>query len=291
MVKTIKENIKKEKVMSKMDVVSKPGEYTNFTGRIKYGITNCEVTNASFEIFSEPLTYHKLYGVDILFYCGDIVSGNIVLTKIKNCNFQGDCMYLCILENGIFEKGRLVDSTWLGGEWKSGEWGLYNYDDLRQFRLMPPPFDKFDEAKDVITNPGRYKNFTGRVKFNDSDFEIENGDLEVVSAGRFNIAINKGVINSGNLTKAIVNHVVFNGNKVVDCFWKDGIFNGEFFGGHHACWANGIWENGVFSESTWWNGIWNAGTWIGGAWRNGVWNGGQDEDGLFYDKNNNPNKW
>lgn len=257
-----------------MSIASKPGTYNNFIGKIKYGKTDCDINGATFEILEKTKSFKGQKDIDIDFYKGTIVSGSLYHTDIRHCKFKGGELSFSVWRDGIFDGGSINFTTWLDGEWVSGDWDICNYDKFGRHRLMPPPFDIFDEAKDVITKQGRYRNFTGRVRYGRSDFTIKNGDVEIFNNGIYPIAIDDGVIKGGFLSKTIVTYAVLNGGQFFDGSWRNGIFNGGVFSGEY-------WFDGIFKNGTWENGIWGGGDWYGGY----------DRKGNYHKKGDNPNKW
>lgn len=256
-----------------------PGVYEDFSGKIQYKDTDCEVRNADFELLEELKKFKNKIDVWVEFERGDVVSGNLYNANIKHCNFYGSKIRHSVFHNGIFDGGEFAWSYWYDGTWEDGVW-IKGFDKFGRSRLFHPPFDKFNKVKNIITEPGRYKDFTGCVKFGQSDFMIKNGELEIGHKGNWDVIIvDAGVITEGVLDGAIINYAIFNGDKMYDCNWKDGIFK------------KGTFESGIFD-----GGIWESGTFIicpfaGGAWRNGTWLGGFDGEGDWHSAGDSPDNW
>lgn len=250
------------------DIANKPGLYRSFSGTITYRFPYCVVKDATFEILEEHMFFKGKVYVDMIFHSGTITEGNLSYVEIKKCNFYGNKLSDCVFHDGVFAGKEFTWSFWYGGVWKSGEWGNYNYDKFGCRRLRPPPFDRDDKAGDIISQPGKYKNFTGYVDCGDSNFHIKNGELEI-DENSYSIAIDDGVITEGSLDDVVINYVVFNSGRTYGCDWLGGIFN-----------------NGTFNQGEWNDGIWN-----GGIWRGRHWKGGFDKFGNWHNEGDTPDKW
>lgn len=250
-----------------MSVANKPGTYNNFTGKIEYKKTDCKVKDATFEILHIPKKFKDRIDIWIEFKKGTMLGGCLLDTIVEYCNIQGGNLLYSVFRDGVFNGDKFSASYWIAGKWLSGDWGE-GFDKFGRVRFFPPPFDKSDKVKGVIkgviTEPGRYLDFTGRVKFGQSDFMIENGDIEIRDYSYHNLNISFGTISSGNVCYAIIDQVIFDGNKVQSCVWQDGTFN-----------------KGVFRSSYW----------KGGAWKNGKWHSGYDKNGKYHEKDDSPDKW
>lgn len=306
----------------------KPGVYTNFSGLIEFRMTECEVRNASFELLDKEKDFKREIGIDILFHHGDVIKGAMWGADVKECNFLGGSLSLGVFRDGVFAGESFNSSYWFGGEWKGKKWNL-SYDKFGRIRLYPPPFDNKENTTGLITEPGSYINFTGRVDFDESTFYIRNGDLELNKGKGYNIAIDCGVITNADIHGVIINYVDFNSGKIKDSIWLDGIFagstmqdctwkdgtwkrgdfidsqwedgvwqDGYLYDGiwHKGLWEQGIWElgtwyDGEWVDGTWRSGSWDDGFWCGGDWLGGVWYGGYDKDGVYHDNDDPPNKW
>lgn len=252
------------------NIADSPGVYTNFSGRISYRWSDCEVKNATFELLENKKLFKRRKEIWIEFQKGNIISGDLWGAKVKHCNFNGRGLVGSVFRDGIFNGDTIRASYWYGGTWISGDWGEDNFDKFGRLRFYPPPFDKFDKVDGVVVRDGRYLNFTGHVKFGKSNFYIKNGEFETEIEGDFHkIAIYDGKITKGDLYCAIIDCVEFNGDSIVNCVWHNGIFDGgEFVGGQ------------------WYNGVWN-----GGKWKGRNWYGGYDKDGVYHEKYDSPNDW
>lgn len=287
-------------------LADKPGKYTNFTGEVDNGWSVFKVKNATFELLEKIESFKGEISIRILFEKGDVIGGTLSCANIKHCNFYGDKIEHSVFRDGIFDGGKLENSYWLGGKWVDGEWVKNtNRDKFGQHHILPPPFDKVDKAGDIITEPGRYRNFNGQVICGNSEFYIENGNFDISKRGGYfshtDIAIHSGKITEGNLDFPTINYVEFYGNEIYSAFWKNGIFNGEKITGFHTKWYDGffkggtwkdgmflggIWKNGTFDDGIFDGGIWESGDWVGGIWERGF-----DKEGNYHDENDTPNNW
>lgn len=250
-------------------IADTPGVYRNFNGWIKFKNANCQVKNADFELLEEHKKYKGKIDIWIEFERGDVIKGELWYANIEHCNFRGTRIDKSVFRGGTFAGWEFIWSYWLGGEWESGNWGSYNYDKFGRRRIFPPPFDRFDNADGIITQPGRYKDFNGKIEYGSNEFYIKNGEIEIQDDIGKNIVVHGGVITKGDLKYATVNYVEFNGNAVYQCDWYDGIFNGIIFNDNY----------------------WHSGTWLGGKWHNSYWFGGFDKNGNYHKEFDEPSKW
>lgn len=260
------------------------GKYTNFTGTIHYYSVHCEVKNATFELLKSQKRYKNKIDINMVFYQGNITGGEVWNTDIKHCFLDNAMFYFSIFRDGVFNGSKFLESYWLGGKWVDGDWKL-GYDKFGRTRLYSPTlWDKTDKAKDIITEPGRYRNFTGHVMYEDSNFYIANGNFEIGEKLRYRIVIDGGVITNGTLCQAVIDDVVFKGEEVKESIWNGGTFNGNE--GYSLNWHGGIWKGGKWCRGTWWGGVWE-----GGDWSYGTWHGGYDKNGNFHHEADNPSWW
>ena len=133
----------------------------------------------------------------------------------------------------------------------------------------------------IANHPGKYKNFTGKIEYNQSNGWATNATFEIPvmkKQGQYQI------------------------------IWYNGTWQGDFF---HSLWKNGTWkggrfhvgtfEKGTWERGSWYNGVWKGGTWKDGWWMDGIWENGTWEGGTWsegYDKYKNkhgegdsPDKW
>lgn len=253
------------------ELADKPGKYTNFSGKINYKDSTCVVKRANFELLANEKRYKNQLFIWLVFHGGIVSSGNLHNADIEECQFHGYTIGDSVFRSGIFSGSHFKWSYWLGGEWKLGKWSN-SYDKFGRIRLLPPPFDEFDKADNIITEPGRYKNFTGRVKHGNSDFYIENGELEICNDMLgYSLSISDGTVIDGIINYVVANQITIKGDKFNNGIWNDGLF-----------------EGGIFSKSTW-----KSGTWIDGTWSSSRlnWYGGFDKNGIWHERGDSPDLW
>lgn len=249
-------------------IADKPGAYNNFTGTIKYKHTDCRVRNATFEILEKPRWFKGVKTISILFEDGDVITGKMCNVIAQKCNFYGSTFSYSVFHSGIFKGGEFYMSYWYDGDWQGKFW-RDSFDKFGRDHLYPPPFDRFDKAYNTIIQPGRYANFTGWVKYDDVNFYIKDGELEVGDSIFHSIIINGGTITKGHIKKATINQVIFKGDTIEKSTWYDG-----------------TWQSG-----TWFSGEWLGGVWLGGIWHDGDWYRGYDKYGSHHGKDDSPDKW
>lgn len=117
-----------------------------------------------------------------------------------------------------------------------------------------------------------YNDFTGTVKWGISEFNVTKAELELKETdyGK-NINFLNGTIEDGIIRKATICHCYFNGGKVEECEWYDGLF-----------------RKGCFSNSNWHNGTWNN---YDCEWHESKWYGGYNNYGTYYEQHNPPKEW
>lgn len=103
------------------------------------------------------------------------------------------------------------------------------------------------DATPVVDQPGKYKNFTGHIRYGDVIANVERATFELLPNEE--IIWQSGVWSDGQWRGG----TWFNGT------WRDGSWK-------KGIWVTGKWENGWFMDGTWKSGDWNDGTWTGRLW-------------------------
>ena len=135
----------------------------------------------------------------------------------------------------------------------------------------------------VLTKAGTYYDFSGRIKFGETNGVVENARMVYLEYDR--VSISGGTWLYG----------IFAKGKITDCVWKNGTFkSGEFSG--HGTWENGLVILGYFNNITWENGEFKEGTMINSTWKNGIFSfGNMDnvtwENGTFENGCIEHSKW
>lgn len=282
-----------------MNIVDEPGIYRNFSGIIKHSYRiDCEVKNATFELLDKMKKYKNRVDIILEFESGNVIAGKLCNANIKHCNFQGYMLAESVFHNGVFSGEMFSDSYWLGGTWNGANW-MQGFDRFGRIRVNPPTMwdNKVAQTNGVANEPGRYENFTGRIKCGASDLTVKDASFELINPELHHkgvIAFHSGIVLGGQAKNIVVNH----------CIWK----NGAWMGGYsfNSTWYDGIWEDGDWHGSYWYGGDFNGGTWFGGrfaggtfnggTWMDGFWSGdkwlgGYDKYGDWHDKNDIPNRW
>lgn len=265
----------------------KPGLYKDFTGRIQYKTTDCQVGNATFELLPKKRNFKDNTNVWIVFEKGDVVSGEMYCVDILNCDFRGDKMLECIFRDGVFRDGKISWSHWLGGVWDEGDWLDNNFDKNNHHRIHSP--DDWDdlvyEGLDVATKPGIYPNFSGQIKTYHSNFIVRNADVELT----YDLYLNFNVIRGGSIVSGNVEHFrIYDCQITCDKIKESYLYRCRFKGGtaHYCSTFSTDWYKGVVK-----NVVWSGGTWFGGDWQSGCWRYGHNKNGNYQDFGESPDKW
>lgn len=274
------------------------GKYTNFSGKIDYYTTKCEVKNATFELLEKEKKYKNKITIRMEFHKGTVVNGNVGGALIKQMDFRGDNIYSSVFQDGVFNGSNFEGSYWLGGHWK----GLFfddSYDKFSRMRNTPPTeWNDKGVTSGIVNKPGFYTNFTGTIKWNTSDITVENATFEI-SVHRKEIYFHDGVVSSGIANNIRFFYCNFKGGTANECFFEDGTWDGDvFWGGDFGggVWEGGLFKNSVWARGTWRDGIFNGGTWYDGTWLDGdwmlgTWHGGYDKNGNHHKYKDSPNLW
>lgn len=239
------------------DIASKPGKYIDFSGEIWYGFTMCEVKNANFELLKEVKSFKDKFVIGVVFTKGDIVDGKLWHTDVEKCGVCKAKASHCVFRRGTF-MGDLESSCWYGGTWQGNVW-VENTDKFGRIRNLPPTKwnDEYINKHDRIANKaGEYNDFSGRVVWKKSDFEVRNATFELVENpnNQSSVFVDKGTIIGGLL----VNVTIY------DCNFENGKFR---------------------------NSVFKGGTWLDGHWILSEWLGGFDKHGTYHEKFDEPNGW
>lgn len=112
-----------------VNVAFEPGEYSNFTGWILYGMTDALVENATFRLecqhvvhFDNTILYYHDDSRMVVFDKGVFVDGTLGLCIWRNGVFRNGKSLAAIWRNGLWENGEWMDGTWKGGRWLNGTW-------------------------------------------------------------------------------------------------------------------------------------------------------------------------
>lgn len=103
-------------------IIYEPGNYSNFTGRIKIGNSDFDVRNVDVELGDNNVRPNIIYGGAIVRGITnnfDIYNSTIFSGKMVSCTTEG-----CVLLGGTFEEG-----IWKGGHWDTGIWEKGTWED------------------------------------------------------------------------------------------------------------------------------------------------------------------
>lgn len=247
-----------------MSVASEAGKYNNFSGKIKYNGTDCEVVNATFELLNNKKRFKREKTIWIIFDGGMTIKGNMGCCLIKHCIFQGNIITSSVFYDGTFAGKRFSNSYWYGGEWICGDW-IKSKDKFNRYRVFLP--SKWNSAirqkKNGVANEvGIYNDFSGGIRWNKNNIEVLNAEFELNN--KKTEYDDEFVFHSGIVVTGEVQDITVNNGEVQDIIWH----NGE-----------------------WYNGIWNDGCWSSGDWFNGTWISGYDRNGDYHGENNPPSEW
>lgn len=272
------------------------GTYTDFTGTILWDGTSCKVKNATFEL-------RNIGRYRIKFDIGSIVGGTIRDAEIHQCNkcyntniegcmwlngsFQGKNFTNSTWNYGIFAGGYFRSSNWWGGVWHRGRW-ISGYDKNKIFYPRgknPNTWDEIREKKQGKANePGEWKDYTGEIAYGETDCVVRRASFEIYPiTNEKQIKFSGGEVVEGYVGRAVLDNVLFNGEKATNCQWKSGDFHGDVF-------ENGKFEGGTFNGSFFIDGVFVNGTWNGGYWDGRFWISGFDKFGEKQGYGYNPNE-
>lgn len=238
------------------EVASESGKYKNFTGSIDYKGTNCKVKDADFELLKRSKTFKDVHKIWLVINKGNVLSGNIACADILGGSLSEVYLSKSIFRDGVFCASAFQGSYWLGGDWVSGTW-RGGYDKFGRYHSLPPDiwdFHPMSSSGGVADRAGAYYNFTGQIKWHDSNFVVKCASFELSDdLGFYNkIIIYDGIIVRGTARRCKIYYSVCKSAILDGCYWNDGIFEGgEFYFGE---WHSGIWESGD----------WGGGVWFGG---------------------------
>lgn len=275
-----------------MKIADNYGYYEDFTGRVRSFYTDCIVENATFTILKKPKHFKKMAEVHLEIEKGTVKEGDISYANLKQCDFYGHSLYETVFHSGVFQGDVFERSIWLGGTWQGKTWESGS-DKFGRRRALPPI--EWDSEFDGTTayKEGAYNNFTGRVIWKNSDFQVVDADFDL-SEAKYYLFFHEGKIKDGIADSLAVSNCVFLDGVLKNSIWNYGTCSGGRF--ETVTWQDGIWENGVFENGSWYGGIWLDGEWKSGEWRNGTWKGGKWYGGLDKDRkqrieDDSPDKW
>lgn len=248
--------------MSKL--ANKPGVYRGFSGEVNYKSTTCIVKNANFMLLDTAKRFKNRLDIWVKFNSGTVVRGSLYNADIHHCVFEGATICYSVFRDGVFNGDFFSYSYWYDGEWSGRNW-MESYDRFgRERGTSPLEWDNIsNKTIGIADEVGYYKNFTGTIKWKNSNFDVEDAEFELIDRfSRNSIIFNEGTVTGGTMDSVIVSNGVVK-NVQADDIW----------------WWNGVWDGGT----------WQSGNWFDGTWKGGHWNGGFDEKGHYHREP--PNTW
>lgn len=241
------------------DVAYKSGKYNDFNGEIEYGGTKCRVIKAKFELLKKAKRFKNQTDIFIVFNSGIVMDGDMQGVDIEECDFRGTSILESVFRGGKFSGLVFHKSHWINGTWENGEW-IGSFDKFGRLCLFPPSdWNKSSETINEANETGHYNNFSGEINWQGSRFTVKNADFEL--SDKYDVFINfiGGTIVDGKISRVNVEYCIF--------------------------------EGGIFEVGLWNNGTWKGGTWVSGVWLDGIWLGGYDDNSIWHDKGDSPDKW
>lgn len=101
---------------------------------------------------------------------------------------------------------------------------------------------------EVANKPGRYKNFTGKIKCKHTECIVLNATFEILETEKFfkrkiyvGLEFYSGIITGGKLASCDIKHGEIKTDvKIFDSVFRDGVFDGYSFS--HSYWLGGEWK-------------------------------------------------
>lgn len=153
----------------------------------------------------------------------------------------------------------------------------------------------------VASKPGKYKNFTGEINFENNKGSVKNATFQLKNHSIF---WEQGIWLGGEWYNGVWKFGVWKNGVWHFGVWKNGAWNDGVW--EEGLWQNGAWKDGVWEDGSWIKGTWGDGTWlkgrwiggrwfdgkwVGGTWKDGEWRRGKDKKGNIHEQGDSPNKW
>ena len=135
-------------------------------------------------------------------------------------------------------------------------------------------------AEQVASEPGEYKNFSGKIDLKRCFGHVSNANFSISGDGEIDVW-ESGTWEDGALSCRIWKNGTFKMGSMFCQEWEKGTWqNGTWRSG---TWKNGTWKSGGWLKGIWENGTWETGTWVNGSWRGGTWKNGNWKWGVWWD--------